>query len=310
MRSATTRRHRLLEGLLALVAWSAVVALALIFVFIAREGLPALWQGDVRALLAPRRWPGYDEAAFIWQPVGKPPKHNLVPLLVGSLKVTTLAMVAALPLGIGCAIWVAEVASPRVRAVVKPAIELLAALPSVVVGLFAALVLADVGRALFGFTYRLNASVAAAGLALAVVPIIFTVAEDALAAVPQRMREASFALGARRWQTTLFVVVPAAIPGLTAAAVLGFGRAIGETMIILMASGNAAVLAPLDPFSSARTMTATIAAELGETVRGGEHWRVLFLLGVVLFVITSGLNRVGAWATDRLARRLGREEGR
>lgn len=307
---STPRRHRVVERLLALVAWSAVLALALIFLFIAREGLPALWHGDVGALFTPRRWPGYDEAAFIWQPVGKPPKLNLVPLLVGSLKVTTLAMVAALPLGVGCAIWVSEIASPRVRAMVKPTIELLAAVPSVVVGLFAALVLADVGRRLFGFTYRLNASIAAAGLVLAVVPIIFTVAEDALSSVPQRMREASFALGARRWQTTLFVVVPAAIPGLTAAAVLGFGRAIGETMIILMASGNASVLAPLDPFSSARTMTATIAAELGETVRGGEHWRVLFLLGVLLFVVTSVLNWLGAWATDRLARRLGREVSR
>lgn len=303
-RAATPLSHRLAEKAIAAVAFAGVIAVASILAFVAREAAPLLWErATLRDLVLPTAWPGYDAPAHVWQPVGFPPKHDVVPLVVGTLKITGLAMLLAAPLGLLSAVWVAELARPRVRAWIKPTLELLAAIPSVVLGFFALVFVASSLQRAFGLTYRLNALVAAVGLSLAIVPIVFTVAEDALRAVPRSLREGSAALGARRWQTTLFVVVPAALPGIAAALVLGFGRAIGETMIVLIASGNAAVV-DASPTSSARTVTATIAAELGETARGSEHWRVLFALGVLLFLLTWLLGRLGDWAIARLRRRL------
>jgi phosphate transport system permease protein len=183
-------------------------------------------------------------------------------------------------------------------------VELLAGVPSVVLGFFALMIIATWVKDAFGLVYRLNGFVAAIGLSLTIVPMIFTIAEDALQAVPRYLREAALALGARRWQACVKVVVPAAVPGLASAVVLGFGRAIGETMIVLMASGNAAVIQLFDPTASVRTVTATIAAELGEVAVGDPHWRVLFLLGVLLFSVTFGLNLLGDLAVKRLQRRL------
>jgi phosphate transport system permease protein len=303
--TATPRWHRVVEHAIAAVAFVSVAAVLSILAFVAREAAPMFWEGreHLADLIWPREWPGYDAPAHVWQPVGFPPKHDVVPLLIGTLKITGLAMLVAGPIGLLSAVYVAELAPRRVREVVKPAIELFAGIPSVVLGFFSLVFIAHFLERLFGLTYRLNALVAALGLALTIVPVVFTVSEDALRAVPKSLREASAALGARRWQTTLRVVVPAALPGIAAAFVLGFGRAIGETMIVLMASGNAPVV-DASPVSSARTVTATIAAELGETARGGEHWRVLFALGVLLFLITWALDRIGASAVARLRRRL------
>jgi phosphate transport system permease protein len=164
-------------------------------------------------------------------------------------------------------------------------------------------------ESVFGFTYRLNGFVAALGLSLAVIPVVFTIAEDALSAVPRPLEEAAMALGARRWQVVLRIVVPAALPGIAAAVLLGLGRAVGETMIVLMASGNAAVTSLFDPSTSVRTITATIAGELGEVARGDRHWRVLFLLGALLLVVSWALNRLGTLAIARLRRRLSSENG-
>lgn len=302
--------HRLAERLIALLAMSAIAAIVLIFVFIAREALPMFWEAsfaeEIRLvdLFAPRQWSGYDLPVYIWQPVGEQPKLNVVPLFIGSLKVTVLAMLLSVPLGIGAAIFVAMYAPARLREVLKPAVELLAGVPSVVLGFFALMILATVAQDLFGFRYRLNAFVAALGLALAIVPVIFTISEDALQAVPKSLSDAALALGARKYQIALRVVVPAALPGIAAGVVLGFGRAIGETMIVLMASGNAAVMEPLNVASSVRTVTATIAAELGEVAQGDPHWRVLFFLGVLLFAITFVLNLAGTIIVRRLQRKL------
>lgn len=302
--------ERVGERVIAGMAMTAIAAITLIFVFVAREAIPLLWEEAARrdaplsSLFLPRQWPGYDEAVFVWQPVGTPEKFNLVPLFAGTLKVTVLSMAISVPLGVGAAIYLATYAPRRLREVVKPTIELLAGVPSVVLGFFGLIVVASVAQDLFGFTYRLNATVAAAALSLAVVPVVFTVSEDALQAVPRELSEASLALGARRWQTALWVVLPAALPGIAAAVILGFGRAIGETMVVLMASGNAAVVALFDPTSGVRTVTATIAAELGEVPRGVTHWRVLFLLGVLLFLVTFVLNVAGMVAVKRLQRRL------
>ncbi len=252
--------ERWIEASIRLLALSAIASIVLIFLFIGREALPLLWETteDVSfgRLFFAQTYQCYDEPGFFWQPVGYPPKYNVIPLFVGTLKVTVLSMLVSVPLGIGCAIYSSEYAPRQVREVLKPTIELLAAIPSVVLGLFALMLLASVFRDLFGWTYRLNGFVAAMGLSLTIVPVIYTVAEDALRAVPSHLREASLALGARRWQTAWNVVLPAAIPGLTAAVVLGFGRAIGETMIVLMASGNASVVDLFNPTTSVRTVTA------------------------------------------------------
>lgn len=308
--------HRLAEHAIAACALLAVAAIALIFVFIAKEALPIVWEeakedGEaLRDLFLPRLWRGYDEPVFVWQPVGSPPKHNVVPLFLGTLKVTFLTMFLSVPIAIACAIYVSQYAGRRSREVIKPVIELLSGVPSVVLGFFALMIVASWAQDTFGFVYRLNATVAAFGLSLAVVPVIFTISEDAMQAVPPHLKEAALALGARKWQTTLFVVLPAALPGIAAAVILGFGRAIGETMIVLMASGNAAVMAPFDITQSVRTVTATIAAELGEVSQGDAHWRVLFLLGVLLFAITFVLNSLGQYAVSRLHRKLTASTGR
>lgn len=307
----TPRWDTAIEWMIRLMATSAIAALVLIFVFIAKEAIPLFFDarateeiGGLGALVFPRQWRGYDEAVYVWQPVGGVPKMNIMPLLVGTLKVTVLAMLMAVPLGVGSAVYVSQYADRKVREILKPAIELLSSIPSVVLGFFALVVLASAVQDAFGLTYRLNAIVAAIGLALAAAPLIFTISEDALSSVPERLTHAALALGARRYQVVLGVVLPAALPGIAAAVILGMGRAIGETMIVLMASGNAAVMDVFDPTTSARTVTATIASELGEVAQGDAHWRVLFLLGAVLFVITFFLNRLGAIVVERLQRRL------
>lgn len=289
----------------------AVLAIALIFVFIAKEALPLFieWEaqreiGGMSALFSPRQWAHYDEPVFVWQPVGETGKYNVVPLFVGTLKITFLGMLFATPLAILAAVFVSQYASRRARDLIKPSIELLASVPSVVLGFFALMVLASLVQDLFGLTYRLNAIVAGLGLGIAIAPVIFTVADDAIRAVPADLERAALALGARKYQVVLRVVLPAALPGLAAATILGFGRAIGETMVVLMASGNAAVMELFDPTTSARTVTATIASELGEVTRGDAHWRVLFLLGAMLFVVTFVINRFAAIIVHRLKRRL------
>ena len=307
----TPLTHRLAEGAIRGVAVSAILAIALIFVFVAKEALPLFWEpeaqeeiGGLSALVLPRQWHGYDEPTHVWQPVATPPKLDIVPLFVGTLKVTAIAMFVSVPIAILAAIYVSQYAGRRSRELLKPAIELLASIPSVVLGFFALIVLASVVHDLFGTTYRLNATVAALALSLAVVPVIFTITEDALRAVPRELTNAALALGARKHQVVLRVVLPAALPGIAAAVILGFGRAIGETMVVLMASGNAAVMEVFDPTSSARTVTATIASELGEVTQGDPHWRVLFLLGTVLFLMTFVINRAGASFVERISSRL------
>jgi phosphate transport system permease protein len=302
--------HRAAEWTLRCLAVSAVVAIVLILVFIAKEAAPIFYSGAVRAevtlskMFAPQLWPGYDESASIWQPVSEIPKFGIWPLIVGTLKVTLVAMVVSIPLGVGAALYVSQYASPRMREIVKPVVELLAGIPSVVLGFFALMVMATWFQDLFHLESRLNALVSGVALSFAVIPVIFTLAEEALRAVPRSYVEASTALGAARWQTTLLVVLPAASPGIAAGVALGLGRAVGETMIVLMASGNAAIVSA-NLADSARTIAATIAAELAEVVFGGSHYTVLFFLGTLLFLTTFCINTVGDWAIRRMKIRLG-----
>jgi phosphate transport system permease protein len=225
-------------------------------------------------------------------------------LVVGTIKVTLISMIVAVPLGVGAALFVSQYASRKWREIIKPTVELLAGIPSVVLGFFALMVMASWFQGIFGLDSRLNALVAGVALSFAIIPVIFTMSEEAFGAVPRSYIEASTALGAPRWQTIVRVVIPAAGPGVAAGVALGMGRAVGETMIVLMASGNAAILSS-SPVDSVRTVSATIAAELAEVVFGGAHYTVLFFLGVLLFGFTLATNFVGELAIGRMRRKLG-----
>ena len=259
-----------------------------------------------RYLLGAYQWSGYDQPEYIWQPVSQIQKYNFIPLIVGSLKTTLVALLFAVPLSLGAAIYVSQLANPRLREWLKPSIELLAGIPSVVLGFFALIVLATLLQKFFGYQSRLNSFTAGIALGLAIIPVVFSIAEDALTSVPRTYTAAALALGASKWQAASQIVLPAALPGVFAACVLGFGRAIGETMVVLMASGNASIMS-WNIFDSARTFTATIAAELAETVFGGHHYRILFMLGAVLFVVTFLSNLAGDLVIHRLKAKM---EGR
>jgi phosphate transport system permease protein len=244
-----------------------------------------------------------------WIPVSLRPKYGLLPLFMGSLKVALVALFIAAPFAIFAALFTSSFAPAWLKETLKPVIEMLAAFPSVVVGFFALSVLASLLQNLFGLQFRLNAFVGGVALALAIIPVIYTISDDALTAVPASFVEASLALGASKWQTVLFVVLPAALPGIFAAVLLGVGRAIGETMIVLMATGNAAMLSA-NPFESVRTLSATIGAEMAEVVFGDMHYSVLFFIGVLLFIFSFTLCFVAEVVIrDRLMRKFRGGEG-
>ncbi len=303
--SPAGRFDRAFEFAVTAAGMSGIVVLLLMVLFMLREALPLLVDPHVtwRALFAPQHWRDGQPDTWLWQPTSPLPKVSIVPLLVGSLKVTVVAMVVAGPVGVCAAVASSEFAPARLREWLKPVVELLAGVPSVVLGFFALTVLASAFQTLFDWPYRLNAVVAGLALAFAVAPVVFTVSEDALRSVPRSYREASLALGATRWETAWRLVLPAALPGVTSALVLGFGRALGETMIVLMASGNASLVS-LNLTDSTRTVSATIAAEMGEAVAGSTHASLLFLLGALLLGWNLVINStVAAWARGRLIRR-------
>ena len=239
-----------------------------------------------------------------WYPVSSNPRYGLIPLFVGTIKITIISILFAAPIAILAALFSAAFAPTWLREWIKPAIELLAGFPSVVVGFFALMVMATVLQDLFGYETRLNAFVGGIAMGLAAIPIIFTITEDDLTAIPGSYKEASLALGATKWQTALFVTLPAATPGIFAAILLGIGRVFGETMIALMATGNAALISA-NPFESVRTLAATIGAEMAEVVFGDTHYGVLFLIGSLLFVFTFSLNALAEfYVKGRLMKRF------
>jgi phosphate transport system permease protein len=295
MSRARTVRNNLMTGVFSLAGWIAIVFIALIFLFTFKETAPVLNAHTIRAFFL--------ADPPVWQPTSDIPKLSLIPIILGTLKATVVGLLFACPVGVAAALFSSEFAPPRLREVIKPVIELLAGIPSVVMGFFALVVLATWLQNAFGLTYRLNAINAGLALGFALVPIIFTISEDGLAAVPRSYREASYALGASNFQTAWKVVLPAAAPAVFASFVLAFGRAIGETMILLMAGGNAAItsISLLDPL---RTLSATIAAEMGEVVVGSEHYAALFFMGTLLFVITFISNTLGQWTIRRMRQRM------
>ena len=282
-------QERLIQLALTIATWSSVVALGAVFGELLLGAFPAFTSINIIDFFT----------GTVWNP-SHPlyPLYGIVPLFVGTLMVSFGAALIAIPVGLGCSIWLAEMAGPRVRSIFKPAIEILAGIPSVIFGFFALVILSEWIAVVFDPVTKLNALNGAIMLAVMMIPIMVTVAEDAMNAVPRSLREASLALGATKWETIRHVVVPASISGVVAAVVLAFGRAVGETMTVLMATGNATAL-HFDFLRSVQTMTAAIAIDFGEVEFGSEHYHVLFLVGLVLFVITFIINFLAVWVTKR-----------
>ena len=303
------RQNALMTGVFSVAGWVAIVFIFLIFLFTFKETLPIFNDPEVKkeASLGAFFSKAQDGETmmdrYVWQPTSEQPKVSFIPIILGTLKATLVGLLFACPVGVAAALFSSEFAPARLREVIKPIIELLAGIPSVVMGFFALIVLATWLQESFGFTYRLNAVNAGLALGFALVPIVYTISEDGLAAVPRSYREASYALGASRFQTAWKVVLPAAAPAVFASFVLAFGRAIGETMILLMAGGNAAItsFSLADPL---RTLSATIAAEMGEVVVGSAHYSALFFMGTLLFVITFVSNTFGQLVIRKMQGRM------
>jgi len=288
-------RERLVAVAVRVAGISAIALLLVIFFFLIQQGLPALAEVPLPNLIGSRWYP--IEGTF-----------GLVPLVLGSLLVTLAATLIAVPLGVATAVFIAEVAPRSVREVLKPFIEVMAGLPSVMLGFLGIAILAPELYHRLGLATGLTAFTGALLLGWIAIPTIVSVAEDALDAVPRGYRDGALALGANRWQTIWRVTLPAARGGVLTAVMLGIGRAFGETMAVMMVTGNAAVI----PrgwgalFQPVRTMTATIAAEMGEVAGGSTHYHVLFMIGILLFLISLVVNLVGASVVFRTRTRAER----
>ena len=278
---AMDRIEPVVELLIRVCGWSAILLVFAIFFFVFREGAPILFgKLDLVEFFTSTNW----RPTSVIQP-----HYGILALLVGSISVTVLAMLLAVPLGLGAAVYVSEFCTGKPKEILKVVIELLAAIPSVVWGFIGIMVLSPLISQYTGALSGLNLLNGGVILALMSVPIIVSVGEDALKAVPDSYREAALALGASRWEMVYRVLFPAAKNGLLAAVLLGVGRAVGETMAVLMATGHA-IQIPHSLVDPVCTLTATIAAELGETVKGDMHYRVLFVIGIVLFAIAFVVN--------------------
>lgn len=272
-------QEKLISNVIRIAGSSSILFILLIFLFLMREGLPALAEVKISDLFSAR-----------WYPIED--MYGILPLLSGSLIVTVFSILIALPLGAGTAIYIGEIAPRKVNEILKPTIEILAGIPSVVLGFLGILVLSPFMRETFNLPTGLTAFTGAFLLALISIPTIVSIAEDALYAVPKTYRDAAYALGASKWQVIWQVVLPAAKSGILTAVMLGVGRSLGETMAVMMVTGNApTVFSGLNSFiAPVRTMTATIASEMGEVATGSLHYRILFFIGIILFIFSLIIN--------------------
>jgi phosphate transport system permease protein len=272
-------QEKVISATIRVAGSSCILFILLIFAFLMREGLPALFEVSLKDLFSTRCYP--IEGLF-----------GLLPLLSGSLIVTFFSILIALPLGVGTAIYIGEIAPKQVNEILKPTIEILAGIPSVVLGFIGILVLSPFMRQTFNLPTGLTALTGAFLLALISIPTIVSIAEDAIYAVPKTYRDAAYALGASHWQVIWGVVLPAARTGIITAVMLGIGRSLGETMAVMMVTGNApTIFTGLNSFiAPVRTMTATIASEMGEVAIGSTHYHVLFFIGILLFIFSLIIN--------------------
>jgi phosphate transport system permease protein len=270
------------------VATASIAILTMIMIFLFMEGLPIFKVTSVKDFLF----------GHYWYPTSDPPDFGIYPLIIASLTVTAVASAIAIPLGVMTAVYLAELASKRVAEIVKPMVELLAALPSVVIGFFGMVVVAPFLQAVFDMPTGLNLFNSALMLAFMSIPTICSISEDSIYSVPDALREGSLALGATQWETIIRVVLPASISGISTSIILGMSRAIGETMVVLMVAGGAAMI-PGSIFDPVRPMPASIAAEMAEAPFRGDHYYALFATGIVLFIFTLGFNIIADFISHR-----------
>jgi len=287
--------ERFIEGWIFLAGLFAIIVLLGIIAILIKEGLPIFAYSSPWQFLFGTKW----------YPVSEPPTFGILPFFVSTLMITLIATATAVPIGVGCAAYLSEVAPPRVRETVKPIIELLAGIPSVMMGFIGLILLSPLIQSIFHLNTGLCGLTASIMLSLMSLPVIVSVSEDALHAVPKEFKEASYALGATKWETIRHVCVPAALSGIAAATMLGVGRAIGETMTVLMVAGGALAV-PLSPADPMMPMTAAIASGIGNAVRGGLQYQALFAIGLILFIMTLAVNLVAERVLERQKRKFAR----
>ena len=281
MKNKRQSTEKIMQRVFFCTAGASIAILFLIMVFLFMEGLPIFKEVSVKAFL-------FGE---YWYPTSDPADFGIYPLIIASLSVTALSSVIAIPLGVMTAVYLAELASKRVAEIVKPMVELLAALPSVVIGFFGMVIVAPFLQNTFNIATGLNLFNASLMLAFMSIPTICSLSEDAIYSVPNGLKEGSLALGATHWETIVRVILPASISGISTAIILGMSRAIGETMVVLMVAGGAGMI-PESIFSPVRPLPASIAAEMAEAPFRSEHYYALFAIGIVLFVFTLLFNLV------------------
>jgi phosphate transport system permease protein len=271
-----------------MIALFSITALSLIMVFLFMEGLPIFDHISIKDFIFGK----------YWYPTDEPADFGILSLILGSICVTLLSGIIAIPLGIMTAVYLAEIAPTRVAEIVKPIVELMASMPSVVIGFFGMVVVAPFIQQLFDIPVGLNMFNASLMLAFMAIPTICSISEDAIFSVPIALKEASFALGATHFETIIKIIIPASLSGICTAIILGLSRAIGETMVVLMAAGGAAMI-PGSIFDPVRPLPASIAAEMAEAPFGSEHYHALFAIGIVLFVFTFIFNLIADYISYR-----------
>lgn len=281
-------REYLIHTFFLLVGASGIIILALILLFLIMEGLPIFNVVSVKNFIFGTEW----------YPTYLPPDYGIFPLIIGSVAVVACSSLIAIPLGVGSAFYLAEIAHPRVRGIFKPAIELIEGLPTVVIGFFGMVVVAPFLQHHFNLATGLNIFNASIMLAFMAVPTIASISEDAIYSVPKDMKEGSLALGATHWETIYRVIFPASLTGISTAVILGIARALGETMVVLMIAGGAAML-PSSIFDPVRPMPANIAAEMGNAPFRSDHYHALFAIGLVLFLFTFAFNLLAGYLAEK-----------
>jgi phosphate transport system permease protein len=287
--------EKFIEGWIFLAGILAIIVLLGIIALLLKEGLPIFWDTPPWEFFFGTKW----------YPVSEPPTFGIMPFFVSTIWITLVATIISVPVGVACAAYLAEVAPPRIRETVKPVIEILAGIPSVVMGFIGLMLLSPLVQSIFNLDTGLCGLTAGIMLALMSLPIVISVSEDALRAVPDDFRQASYALGATKWETIRHVCIPGALSGITAGIMLGVGRAIGETMTVLMVAGGALAV-PVSPTEPMMPMTAAIASGIGNAVRGGLQYQALFAIGLVLFIITLAVNLIADRVLERQKRKFAR----
>ncbi len=287
--------ERVIEGWIFLAGMLAIVVLLGIIFILLKERLPIFANTSPWDFLFGTKW----------YPLAEPPVFGITPFFVSTLWVTLISTIVAVPVGVACAAYLSEVAPPKVSETIKPVIEILAGIPSVMMGFIGLALLSPFVQSLFNLPSGLCGLTAAIMLSLMSLPIIVSVSEDALHAVPKEFKEASYALGATKWETIWHVSIPSALSGIAAAIMLGVGRAIGETMTVLMVAGNALAV-PASPTDPMTTMTAAIANSIGNAVRGGVQYQAIFAIGLVLFILTLAVNIIAERVLERQKRKFAR----